>query len=266
MDILIHCLSGVSVGIVISSFSGNSRFKLIGFAALGGVLPDLDAISLWSKFDATFGRVLGLNDSGHSIYFSKFWYSHHGFLHSIAASLMFAFIWGLLFFVLQSKSANMGFKGLTASFKKNRLILISFIAGYILHLIEDMPTPNNYWDGVRFFWPSGRYVGGTGEIWWWNNYDIFLIVLASIAVNGLLITLKPFIKVEVKTAAVLVFVISFMACVGQIKTRGYSFNNPRKVSKYQENEAKSLELQEKILGKKLFSIMETFDNNINVNF
>jgi hypothetical protein len=64
---------------------------VIGFSGLGGALPDFDAISLWSGFDKTFGKLFNLSNSGEVIYFSKFWYSHHGFLHSILASVILAF-------------------------------------------------------------------------------------------------------------------------------------------------------------------------------
>lgn len=53
-----------------------------------------------------------------------------------------------------------------------------FLAG-TFHLLEDMPTPDNIWGGVRIFFPFEVYIGGWNYIWWWNNYDLFLIILLT---------------------------------------------------------------------------------------
>ncbi|MBK7637485.1 MAG: metal-dependent hydrolase [Saprospiraceae bacterium] len=81
MDIITHTLSGALVGATVSSFTDNTRLKIWSILAgtLGGCLPDIDAISLWSGFDDTIVKWFHLDHAGQDIYFSKFWYSHHGF-------------------------------------------------------------------------------------------------------------------------------------------------------------------------------------------
>lgn len=95
MDIISHTLTGVAVGTVLTTIS-NANWKQKGLVilagALGGGLPDFDAISLWSKFDSTIGLAFDLKHSGKEIYFGKFWYSHHGAFHSILAPLMLIFV------------------------------------------------------------------------------------------------------------------------------------------------------------------------------
>lgn len=283
MDILIHTLSGVAIGTVISGFmrkGAKEKLKVIGFSGLGGAFPDIDAISLWSRFDSTFGRVFNLKDSGSTIYFSKFWYSHHGFFHSIAASIILALSIGFIFYIAQrvfNKKIN---ENLTSSLKLNSPILTGFAAGFIMHLFEDMPTPACVWGGVRLLWPLNIYIGGTGEIWWWNNYDIFIIIVGLIVVNGVILSLnsrssnqEPKARTdEIKRTAFSgkltlgVFILAFVLCMIQIKTRGYDFNYTGQTSKFQQYERKSKEVQRKILGKKVYEKMVKFDRKVKVNF
>ncbi|MBC7485616.1 MAG: metal-dependent hydrolase [Cytophagaceae bacterium] len=94
MDIITHGLSGVAVGKVAASFTGKgvkNKMTIVLLSGLAAILPDFDALSLWSKFDATIGKLFNLQHSGKGIYFSKFWYSHHGFLHSLVAASLATF-------------------------------------------------------------------------------------------------------------------------------------------------------------------------------
>ena len=94
MDILTHALSGIAVGSVLVTCSKkglSDKIFVISLSCFGGVLPDFDALSLWSGFDQTFGSWFGLAHSGKEIYFSKFWYSHHGLLHSSFAAFFVMF-------------------------------------------------------------------------------------------------------------------------------------------------------------------------------
>jgi hypothetical protein len=106
LDILSHSLSGLALGTVLASFAQGPRRKLaiLGIATFGGALPDLDAISMWSGFDRTFGSWFQLNQSGRFIYSAKFWYSHHAFFHSLLAPLL----WLGLYYGL-----NLAWKGLS---------------------------------------------------------------------------------------------------------------------------------------------------------
>ena len=61
MDIITHTLSGVATGTVVMSFSPKgykAKLGILSISGFGAALPDLDAISLWSRFDNLFGRVI----------------------------------------------------------------------------------------------------------------------------------------------------------------------------------------------------------------
>jgi membrane-bound metal-dependent hydrolase YbcI (DUF457 family) len=104
MDILTHAISGLAVGTVIIGISQKRKIgnlKIIGFSGFGAVLPDIDAVSMWSKFDNTFGKLFHLTYPGRAIYAMKLWYSHHGFFHSIVAALLFVFLLGVIFYLFR---------------------------------------------------------------------------------------------------------------------------------------------------------------------
>jgi len=268
LDILTHTLSGIAGGTMVTSFSGKGareKFKILCFSGLGGAFPDIDAISLWSKFDNVFGKFFGLNYSGEVIYFSKFWYSHHGFFHSIVASVLFALLFGFLFHLTQIKFVVRKQHNLLKSLENNLPILLGFILGFIIHLFEDMPTPSCYWGGVRLFFPFEIYVGGTGKIWWWNNYDIFLIILSTIFINSLFVVFKRIIRFDIRKLTISVFIISLLVCVFQIKTRNYNFNYTGQTSNFQQYETKSKEIQRQILGERVFTFMSSFDQKLKIN-
>jgi len=261
MDILTHTLSGVAAGTAVSGFSPKGFFKklaIITAGAAGGALPDLDAISLWSRFDSIIGEFFNLSHTGKQIYFSKFWYSHHGFLHSLTAGILLSIILGLLLYFFNSVfSKDSGV---------NKLIIFSFAAGFVIHLLEDMPTPCCVWGGVNLFWPDKTYIGGTGDIWWWNNYDIFLIVFGVILINLILLCFNGMFRGKLRKFTVVVFCVGLILSVSLIKTRGFDFNYFGHTAKYQDYEKKSKEIQRQVLGDKLYLIMEKFDNKIRLNF
>ena len=269
MDILTHTLSGIAIGTVITSYSNKSfsnKFGLIAIAGFGGMLPDFDVISLWSKFDSTIGKFLGLENSGRVIYSSKFWYSHHGFLHSVVAALIIPIIFAFLFYLIKSKFKKLSLDKLLQNIKIQRVYLFSFIVGFIIHLLQDMATPSSSWGGVNFFWPVKTYIGGIGDIWWWNNYDVFLIVIIVIALNGFILASKKIIKIDIRKLTTAVFIVGLSVSIFQIKTREFNFNYGGHNSRYEEFEMKSKEIQKQILGNKLFNFMVKFDNKIPINF
>ena len=260
MDILTHAISGLAVGTVIAGVANRKtaeNLKIIAFSGFGAVLPDIDAISMWSRFDGTFGQLFDLNYSGRDIYSMKLWYSHHGFFHSITAALIFAFCLGLIFYFFKRKKQK-----IATSFKNNSLILLGFFAGFLIHLLQDMPTPGSSWGGVRLFFPLKIYIGGTGEIWWWNNYDIFLIALGVLLINCLILLGRNIFKWKIGKMTILVFCVGIMLSLFQIKTRKFDFN----ANNYQQCEQKSKEIQQNILGEKCYKTMENFDNKMKVNF
>lgn len=260
MDILTHTLCGVAVGTVVASFSNKTwkdKMTIFTVSAIGGAISDIDAISMWSKFDATFGKVFHFSHSGKDIYTEKFWYSHHAFFHSIIGGLFLTLLIGFIFYLLNQKKN----KNLITSFQNNFLILIGFFGGFFLHLLCDMPTPNGAWGGVNLFFPSKTYIGGTGQIWWWNNYDIFLIVTGVILINLVLLSVRKF-----KKWTIVIFTIGLLMSVRLINSRNIDFNQKELRINYQKSEEKSKEIQKKILGNKVYEIMNKFDNIIPLNF
>ena len=260
MDILTHAISGLAGGTAIAGISQrkvSENLKIIGFSGFGGVLPDIDAISMWSGFDGTFGKLFGLSHSGREIYSMKLWYSHHGFFHSIVASLLFAFCIGFVFYLLKKQKNSF-----LSELKNNLPLLIGFFVGFLIHLIQDMPTPSSSWGGIRLFFPFTTYIGGTGEIWWWNNYDIFLIVLGVFLTSCLILAIQRLFKLEIGKMAVFFFFVGSVLCFIQVKTRKFDFNSVA----YQQCEQKSKEIQQTILGDKVYRQMIDFDNKIKLNF
>ncbi len=269
MDILTHTLSGVAIGTVMASFSkGGFRRKMgiISIAGFGSALPDLDAISLWSKFDITLGRLFSLHNSGNEIYFLKFWYSHHAFLHSLFASLLIAFIIGFGLYLINSRQKSYSIRSLFLSLKNQHLFLFSFILGFLIHLIEDMPTPASVWGGVNFLWPIKTYTGGSGDIWWWNNYDLFLIVSGIVILNVSILFISGLGKINSRKLTTTIFITGLVLSLIQVKTRGFDFNYTGHTPKYQEYEQKSKEIQKDILGVTVYNLMLEFDNNMSLNF
>ncbi len=269
MDILTHTLSGVAVGTVAAGFSDygqQNKLKIILLSGFGGALPDIDAISLWSGFDSTIGNFFNLSVSGKEIYSSKFWYSHHAFTHSLIAGLLFAVSIGIISYLIETIFKISKSKSLINSINKNKVMIIGFFLGFVIHLIEDMPTPASTWGGINFFWPSKSYIGGTGDIWWWNNYDIFLIVVLVIFLNIILIIIKRYINFNLKKLTVGVFIIGFTIALIQIKTRDFDFAYVGHAKNYQQFENKSKQIQKDILGDRLYKIMESFDNKLKIYF
>lgn len=269
MDILTHTLSGIAVGTVIASFSKRGfreKIGLIAIAGFGGAFPDFDAISLWSKFDNTIGRLFGLHNSGKEIYFSKFWYSHHGFLHSLFAGFFIAILILLLISLIRTSRKNFSLFKLFISSKHYRLFFISFILGFTIYLFEDMSTPASVWGGVNLLWPMKSYIGGSGDLWWWNNYDLFLIVSGIVLLNVLLLFISGILKINSKKLTTSIFIVGLTLALVQVKTRRFDFNYTGHTPKYQEYEQKSKAIQKEILGVTVYNLMLEFDNKMSINF
>ncbi len=254
MDILTHTFSGVAVATTIvgvSRISGKRKATLVVLGALAGAMPDIDAISLWSGFDKSFGNWLKLSDSGNEIYFSTFWYSHHAFMHSLLASVLF----GLAMTLLVKKL----FKN-----EKRFLLLpfLTFVLAYLSHLIGDLPTPASVWNGIALWWPSKVYIGGYGNIWWWNNYDIFLIIFEIGVLNIIYMLISGLIRKRARWIPLLIFGAGLSFAMYQINTRPFDFSYSGHTPKYSMYEEKSKEIQREILGEKLYKLMENFDNHL----
>lgn len=252
MDLLTHTLSGIAVGSAIGIRT--KSFKPFVIGAIGGALPDIDAISLWSKFDGTIGSWCALSSSGHDIYFGKYWYSHHAFMHSLAAACLFGFLlYAISHFFYKSKNA--------AAYG------LAMFCGFTMHLLGDMPTPGSTWDGIALLWPSAHYAGGSGDVWWWNNYDVFLITLLVVAVNTCLYIINKYLlSKSTYKVALLFFVAAFCLAFYQIKTRNYDFDYTGFSTDFGVKEQKSLEIQRNILGDKWFGYMQYLDSHVKIYF
>jgi inner membrane protein len=268
MDIITHTLSGVAVSTVVASISKKKIWEkglILLCGGVGGILPDIDAMSLWSRFDHTIGKFFQLSHKGPDIYFSNYWYSHHNFTHSLMGGLIITFcFFSLFFFPVMLFSKEKYSKNV---FKYGGVYWIAMFFGYVMHLLGDLPTPACTWGGIKLLWPLTEPVGGTGQIWWWNNYDIFLITLGCCAINiGLIVFYHLMKKTYIKYTPVFICIVSFIAILHQIDQRNVSFAYSGYTKRWDEYEKKSLGIQKKILGEKMYNIMRRIDRKLTVPF
>jgi membrane-bound metal-dependent hydrolase YbcI (DUF457 family) len=266
MDILTHTLSGLAVGSLVAGFSRKgfgARTGILLAGGIGGALPDLDAVSLWSKFDTTIGRFFHLPHSGAEIYSGKFWYSHHGFFHSLAAGLLLALLVAAIVATIRARAGKSGLKRRGGIGKP---IFVALLCGFVIHLLEDLPTPASDWGGVRLFWPLKTYVGGAGEIWWWNNYDLFLIAAGVLAVGVVLLLTNRLFRAGTKYLLVAVFVFGCVLTTVQIGSRKNDYAYTGHTENYQSFEAASRKEQQRILGDRLYRAMERLDRALPIYF
>ncbi len=131
MNILTHCISGLLSGTAVGICSSKKTSFRIGctfFGGLGGIIPDVDVISLWSGFDSSLGSWFQLTQKGREIYNGDWWYSHHNFTHSISCMLLLSILlMGLIRCTTRKKKA----------WKSNASIYFSlaFALGYLAHLL-----------------------------------------------------------------------------------------------------------------------------------
>ena len=269
MDILTHIVSGVAASTVVAALSKSKVIplnRIFAVGALGGAFPDIDAITLWSKFDAIIGEGFGLTHTGKEIYFGKFWYSHHAFFHSIAAAVLAGFLFGSLVYLyrwilLQQRKESFGY-----FFKTNLSVFLAFVLGCMAHIAGDLITPASEWGGVRLFFPHAAYIGGWGKIWWWNNYDIFLIISAGALLNSILLSLVVKNYRRIRMMALLIAAMVFFGVWRQVTTRTTDYAYTGDTGKFQQLEQKSKEEQQRILGEKLYKKMEKLDGWLKFNF
>ncbi len=269
MDIITHTLSGMAMGTLIAPFFRKSLRKkvvIVVCGALGGAFPDVDAISLWHRFDDTIGELFQLAQPGKEIYFSNHWYSHHNFFHSIMA----AFLCSMVILALLSCCSFLWRSKIQGKFdivKQNALQSLTFFLGYLAHLTGDLPTPAHVWGGIKLFWPLPTAIGGTGKIWWWNNYDIFLLVTGCCLLNIVGIALFHwYARIPFKYFVPFIVIASFLMILHQIEQRPVRFAYTGYTKKLSMYEQKSRDIQKNILGKKLYAMMKRIDDGIPVNF
>jgi hypothetical protein len=228
-------------------------------------VPDIDAISLWSKFDRTIKPLFHLPQTGRDIYFGNYWYSHHNFMHSLFSGLLFTMFMALLLYCM----GRFGAKNSTSKsiILRKTAYLLAFFGGYVIHLCGDLPTPAHLWGGIKLLWPSPLPSGGTGQIWWWNNYDLFLLVAGCCAINtGAIIVAHALKKPVIKLLPPLMCLVTFAAALYQIQHRPVNFAYSGYTKRFDEYEQKSLAIQQAMLGNKLYAFMAKFDHHLRVAF
>jgi inner membrane protein len=268
MDIITHTLSGIAVATGVVGLSGkpwNKKILVICCGAVGALLPDMDAVTRWPGFDATIGRWLDLPQSGRAIYFANFWYSHHNFCHSLAAGVLFTLLLGIV--VHRVQKLSVGKRGRPTFLKSSWIYLSVFFLGFCMHLLGDIPTPDSTWKGIKLFWPLATPVGGSGHIWWWNNYDIFILLLAGCGINSIIIFLNSRFKHRILSfMPILLCIFVFGVAVFQITHRPIRFAGPGSASTHAEKERQSLAIQKEILGKALYHYMVAMDRHVPIPF
>lgn len=264
MDILTHTLTGVCAGGAVASLTQKSPWKralIVGWGAVGAVLPDMDTITLWSQFDTVIGSPLNLSMRGAEIYFGNYWYSHHNWTHSLFAAVLAAGLMGLASYLFRRLAP-------TAPSIKNFLgshigYFGALFAGYLMHLLGDLPTPGHIWHGIKLFWPLETPVGGTGHLWWWNNYDIFLLVASgALAILSALILNHLLQRSWLKYLPLTFFIITVLSAAHQIAHRPVRFTE----SAFAKNERQSLAIQKAILGNRVYRIMVSMDRQVAIHF
>ena len=269
MDILTHIVSGFGASAVVAAFANpkNLRKKrILAAGALGGAFPEIDVISLWSKFDATLGKWFGLAHKGNEIYYGKFWYSHHAFFHSIAGAVITGLLLMCLAYVYHCIRWKEQRERLYQFYSDNISVYHGFVLGCLVHVAGDLLTPASVWGGVQLFWPYAGYFGGFGKIWWWNNYDIFLIVLTGTLLNMVLIIFSRYLYVRAGMLTLLVALLVLTGVWLQAVTRKTDYSYSGHTRQYQLLERKSKEEQQRILNPKVYHVMENVDNSLPFNF
>ncbi len=145
-------------------------------------------------------------------------------------------------------------------------VLAVFILAAWAHLAGDLPTPSSVWGGIAMFWPSVDYVGGSGKIWWWNNYDIFLLIVGSIIINLTIPAIFKKVREKARLFTTTILSITLILILIQVNTRQFDYAYKGNTSKYAEMELNSKKEQQRILGKHLYRYMERFDGMLKFYF
>lgn len=260
MDTLIHILLGLATATVIGSQVAcrpAQKWKILLLGIIGGVFPDIDAISLWTGFDSSIGQWFPLSHTGREIYHGHLWYSHRGFMHSLLGLLL----WSTILTYLLSAFYTYILKGarhIRGAISYLWPYFAAFAAAYGMHLVADLFTPAGTWGGIRLFFPFEVYVGGWGMVWWWNNYDIFTLLLVCVAVNSAahLFMRSGSRNLRLSTLAVWIGCMGFMGF--QIHARGIDFNTDDFVAR----DYKALTFQAHHLPKPWFETLWKMDEAI----
>lgn len=260
MDILINVFIGLGIGTALAAWNRSrpaQQVKLMLMGAFGALLPSLDEITLLPYFDSTIGKWFGLQESGVEIFMGKHWYSHQSFMHSIFADVLFSILILLSMGIIYRYVIH-GARTLKCSLGYTSIYAFTFSISYLIHLLGDLTAPAGPWGGVRLFFPMETYIGGWGMTWWWNNYDLTLVLLVVVVANLILIAWIPPLKKGMRYLPAFICGVAFLLISWQLSSRGYNFNREG----YDCRERASHHIQEDILGKRIHRVMVKIDNNL----
>lgn len=264
MDVVTQIIAGLLIGTVVAGFvmcRPAQRFKIVLAGGLGGIFPEVDTLSLMPWFDRTLGKWMGINQSGIDIYFGNEWFSHQAFTHSLLGLLCCTgAIWflNILFYTHVIKHARTW----KAAGSYLAPYFIAFAGGYLLHLMLDLFTPAGPWGGIRLFFPMDVYIGGWGKLWWWNNYDIILVLFLGLMMNVLSLISIPIMDRKMKIIPSMVLALALIGISIQIHSRHFNFNQPG----YMGREAASHHIQQQVLAPPVYEAMAWVDQRLPVYF
>jgi len=167
-----HALTGALAGALLAyGLPGEPELRLprVAWLTAGAVVPDLDALSLLFS---------------HSSYFGAAWYSHRGFLHSIAGCALLALLLPALVRALRSRVGAAP----PAGRPPLAVAASAVFVGGLVHLAGDLPTPPGPWAGIPLFFPltplAVRF-GGWSHLGWVNAALLYLLGAAVLAAGTL---------------------------------------------------------------------------------
>lgn len=263
MDVITQTLGGLCVASGIAGMCRcrpAQRVKIILMGAIGGAFPDLDTMTIWPSFDQTLGKWLGVENSV-DLYFGHEWLSHQGFFHSLLGAILFTLLLWYVSGWLYAKGMRQA-PSIPSAMGYLAPYFLAFSSAYVLHLIGDLFTPAGPWGGIRLFYPLDVYVGGLGTVWWWNNYDIVLILVLGLIINiGCLLTFSM-LSTAGKYAPIAIFTSCVLLCGYQFSNRNFDFNQPG----YTPREAASHHIQTQILAPDVYHFMVKVDHELPVYF
>jgi hypothetical protein len=139
---------------------------------------------------------------------------------------------------------------------------IAFALAYLLHLAGDLISPSGIWGGMALFFPAKQYVGGWGLVWWWNNYDLLVILLLCIVFNLAMTFGLPMRSEASQRPPVFMFCLALLWISLQVSRRETDFNGQNFVT----NETLSHEFQESVLGAPVYHQMRKVDEALPFGF
>ncbi|TAE50365.1 MAG: metal-dependent hydrolase [Bacteroidetes bacterium] len=264
VDAIINLTAGVAVATTVAAQHAcrpAQRIKILVSGAIGGLFPDIDSFSVWPVLFGEWGFWQHAAPAGADIYFGKSWYSHLAFMHSLLGLFLSTGAMALLFSMLHThvfrRSPNM-----ISALMYLGPYTIAFALAYLLHLAGDLISPSGIWGGMALFFPAKQYVGGWGLVWWWNNYDLLVILLLCIVFNLAMTFGLPMRSEASQRPPVFMFCLALLWISLQISRRETDFNGQNFVT----NETLSHEFQESVLGAPVYHQMRKVDEALPFGF